>query len=259
MAIDVSDLSIKELESIVMQNSFNNDQNILKAMSLDKRKGVQKLLEKFFRCQADRKKMLLKQEMLLIEERKLWQQGYQKVAGIDEAGRGPLAGPVIAACVILPKDVVIEGIDDSKKLSPIRREELYDIIMVKALSIGIGRIEPHIIDTKNVLNASIYAMKQALLNMSAAPDYLLIDAVKWEDDTVPHLSMIKGDARSQSIAAASIIAKVTRDKEMMYWHKQFPEYGFDKHKGYGTTEHIRAIESKGLCPIHRRSFTSNFV
>lgn len=195
----------------------------------------------------------------LKNENKLWDFGYKAIGGIDEAGRGPLAGPVVAACVIMPIDVEIDGIYDSKKLTPKRRAAMHDIIQETALNIGIGRIDNETIDEINILNATYRAMEMAVDSCTIEPDYLLIDAVKLENVDIPQRSIIKGDNLSQSIAAASIVAKVTRDREMEQWHDLYPEYGFDRHKGYGTKQHILAIEEYGLCPIHRRSFSQKFV
>jgi len=185
--------------------------------------------------------------------------GYHLIAGIDEAGRGPLAGPVVAACVILPEGCCIEGINDSKKLSPAKREALYDIITKQAVSYGIGIVDEKCIDEINILNATKLAMKKAVEQMDPKPDILLIDAVRLEDIGIPQISITKGDALSISIAAASIIAKVTRDRMIEAMDSLYPEYGFKKHKGYGTAEHINAIKKYGICPIHRISFTKNFT
>lgn len=195
----------------------------------------------------------------LQNEKELWSLDYRAIAGIDEAGRGPLAGPVVAACVIMPMDMEIDGIYDSKKLSPKRREAMYDIIYDTALSIGVGWIDHEDIDEINILNATYSAMEMAIKACDIKPDYLLIDAVKLPNIHIPQRSIVKGDNQSQSIAAASIVAKVTRDREMEKWHDIYPEYGFNRHKGYGTKQHIEAIKEHGLCPIHRKSFSQKFV
>ena len=186
-------------------------------------------------------------------------QGYCNVAGIDEAGRGPLAGPVVAACVMLEANCLIEGVNDSKKLSPAKRDKLYDIILDRAVCYGIGIVDEKRIDEINILNATKLAMKQAIEQMDIKPDILLIDAVKLDDLEIPQISIIKGDELSISIAAASIIAKVYRDRMITEADSQYPQYGFKKHKGYGTAEHINAIKKYGICPIHRISFTKNFM
>ena len=184
---------------------------------------------------------------------------YQAICGIDEVGRGPLAGPVVASAVILPKDCDILYINDSKKLSEKKREMLYDEIMEKAVAVGIGIVGPERIDEINILQATYEAMREAISKLSVQPDLLLNDAVKIPGVTLPQVSIIKGDAKSASIGAASIIAKVTRDRMMVEYDSIFPEYGFAANKGYGTAIHIAALKELGPTPIHRRSFISNFV
>ena len=184
---------------------------------------------------------------------------YQTICGIDEVGRGPLAGPVVASAVILPKNCDILYINDSKKLSEKKREMLYDEIMEKAVAVGIGIVGPERIDEINILQATYEAMREAISKLSVQPDLLLNDAVKIPGVTLPQVSIIKGDAKSASIGAASIIAKVTRDRMMVEYDSIFPEYGFAANKGYGTAIHIAALKELGPTPIHRRSFISNFV
>ncbi len=184
---------------------------------------------------------------------------YRLICGIDEAGRGSLAGPVAAGAVILPKGCRIMHINDSKKLSPGRREELYDIIMEQAVAVGTGLVSEQVIDEENILNATYRAMKMAVGNLNVKPDLLLIDAVKIPEISIKQVPIIKGDAKSQSIAAASIIAKVTRDRLMERYDQLYPGYGFAQHKGYGTAAHIRAIRELGPCPIHRRTFIKKFI
>jgi ribonuclease HII len=183
---------------------------------------------------------------------------YSCICGMDEAGRGPLAGPVVAASVILPKDAEILFLNDSKKVTKKRRLELFEEIYEKAVDIGVGIIDEKRIDAVNILNATYEAMQNAVEKMLTKPDILLVDAVRVPDIGIKQISIIKGDARSVSIAAASIIAKVTRDRLMIEYDNQYPEYGFAKHKGYGTTEHIAAIHKHGACPIHRKSFVGKF-
>ncbi len=191
----------------------------------------------------------------LFYERQLSAQGYARVCGADEVGRGPLAGPVVCAAVIMPTDCVIEGVDDSKKLSAKKREALSEEILKKAVAYAICRVEPQKIDEINILEATKLCMKQAVESLSVAPDFAITDGNMKLDISIPQKSIIKGDGLSYSIGAASIIAKVYRDRLMEDYDKIYPEYGFAKNKGYGTAEHIRAIEQHGLCPIHRRSFT----
>ena len=191
-------------------------------------------------------------------ERKCYEKGYKLIAGVDEVGRGPLAGSVVAAAVILGEGVLIPGVNDSKKLSEEKREYLYDEIKSKALCWSIGIVDEKVIDEINILNAACLAMKKALDGLADKPDYILLDAVTLKDVDIPQKGIIKGDALSLSIAAASIIAKVERDRMISAYDELYPHYAFSKHKGYGTREHIECIKKYGLLPIHRRSFTKNF-
>lgn len=184
---------------------------------------------------------------------------YGTVCGIDEAGRGPLCGPVVAAAVILPDEYNILYINDSKKLSETKREEVYKEIDKYAVAYGVGIVSPERIDEINILQATYEAMRTAIHKLSVTPDILLNDAVTIPMVDIKQVPIIKGDAKSQSIAAASIVAKVTRDHLMEEYDKLYPEYGFAKHKGYGTAAHIRAIKEYGPCPIHRRTFIKNFI
>ena len=180
--------------------------------------------------------------------------GYNHIAGVDEAGRGPLAGPVVAAAVLLAPDWQLEDLDDSKKLSPKTREKLFSIITNQALGYGIGIVDVKTIDEINILQAALLAMKHAVEALPQKPNLLLIDGNKCIDSEVEQWVIIKGDSLSQSVAAASVLAKVTRDKLMKQYHEQFPQYAFDKHKGYGTRLHRDLIMEYGPCPIHRRTF-----
>jgi ribonuclease HII len=184
---------------------------------------------------------------------------YTYICGIDEVGRGPFAGPVVAGAVILPKDCDILYINDSKKLSAAKRDELYDVIMEKAVATAIGVVGPEEIDRINILQATYEAMRQAIAKLNPKPQLLLNDAVTIPGVTLPQVPIIKGDAKSISIGAASIIAKVTRDRMMIEYDKVYPEYGFAANKGYGSAAHIAALQKYGPTPIHRRSFISNFV
>lgn len=190
----------------------------------------------------------------LIFEKTAYNNGFARVAGIDEAGRGPLAGPVMAAAVILPAGLSIIGVDDSKKLSSDKRERLFDIIMKQALSVGIGIITPTEIDRINILQATRRAMLAAVQQLSTQPDYLLIDGISTIDSEIPQKTIKKGDSLSLSIAAASIIAKVTRDRFMIEMDAKYPGYGFAGHKGYGSAAHMEAIKVLGPTPIHRMTF-----
>lgn len=197
---------------------------------------------------------------LKVIEEDLHKKGFEKICGIDEAGRGPLAGPVVVAGVIMPKDSFIEGVNDSKKVSEKKRELLYDKILDEAISYSVAIIGQDIIDEINILNATKKGVTTVIEGLDVKPNLIVIDALEHIDTKgIPYESIIKGDAKCYSISAASIIAKVTRDRIMREWDKIYPQYGFAKHKGYGTSAHISAIKEYGLCPIHRKSFTKNFV
>lgn len=181
------------------------------------------------------------------------------ICGIDEAGRGPLAGPVVVASVIMPKDSMIEWVNDSKKVSEKRREELYEIIIKEAISYGIGIVDENTIDEINILNATKKGLTDSIKGLKVRPDLIIVDALKGIDTLqIPYMSIIKGDAKCYSISAASILAKVTRDRIMRRYDELYPEYGFGKHKGYGTSAHIAKIKEIGPCPIHRNTFIKNF-
>ena len=205
-----------------------------------------------------------KEEQRLIAlkqiEEEIYNSGTKCICGIDEAGRGPLAGPVVVAAAIMPRYSMIEGVNDSKKVSEKKREELYEIITNEAIAYGVGIIDQKEIDRINILNATKEGLTMAIKELSVRPDLIIVDALtKIDTDGIAYRSIVKGDAKCYSIAAASIIAKVTRDRIMREWDKVYPEYGFEKHKGYGTSAHIAAIKEYGLCPIHRKSFTTHFI
>lgn len=187
-------------------------------------------------------------------EKELWKNGINLIAGMDEVGRGPLIGPVVTACVILPKDFVLDGLTDSKKLSEKKREEFYDYIMEHAISVGIGMMDEKVIDEVNIYEATKLAMYQAVEKSKVKPEHVLIDAMKLGKLEMPSTSIIKGDAKSISIAAASVIAKVTRDRMMIELDKKYPMYGFKSHKGYPTKKHIEAIKEYGLIDGYRKTF-----
>lgn len=221
---------------------------------------MNKKVEKETKNNLKHEQELQRLEELSKFEKEYYAKGYEVIGGIDEAGRGPLAGPVVAACVILPKGCVIEGVNDSKKLTEKKREELYDEITQKAVAWGVGIMDNNVIDEINILEATRKAMTHAIEELDVKPDYIFIDAEKHVDTKgIPFLPIIKGDALSISIAAASIIAKVTRDRMMREYDKLFPAYGFEKHKGYGTKAHIDAIKANGLTIIHRKSFCAKFI
>lgn len=209
-----------------------------------------------------KKKKKMEEEMARIEAMFEYEKQYpdcKYIAGIDEVGRGPLAGPVVTCCIIMPKDIRIPYVNDSKKVTKKRREMLYDIIMEKAIAVSIGINDEKRIDEINILQATYEAMRQAINNLEVKPDILLNDAVTIPGVDIPQVPIIKGDAKSFTIACASIVAKVTRDRLMEDYDKEYPGYGFSKNMGYGTKEHTDALRKLGPCKIHRRSFIKNFV
>ena len=193
-------------------------------------------------------------------EKDLYNKGFKHICGIDEAGRGPLAGPVVIAGVIMPQDSMIEGINDSKKVSEKKREKLYDLIIEEAISYSVAIIGQDVIDDINILNATKEGVTQVVDGLDIKPDLIIVDALNHINTRgIPYEPIVKGDAKCYNIAAASILAKVTRDRIMRQWDELYPQYGFLSHKGYGTAKHISAIKECGLCPIHRRSFTKKFI
>ena len=192
--------------------------------------------------------------VLLRPERELWTQGFERIAGVDEVGVGPLAGPVVAGAVVFPCDARIRGVDDSKKLSSAARARLAEEIRARALAVSVGVVEVADIDRLNIYHAALEAMRRAVIGLGAVPDHLLVDARRVPGVRLPQLALVKGDARSFSIAAASIVAKVARDAMMVELDAIYPQYGFADHKGYGTRVHLDALERYGPCPAHRRSY-----
>ena len=250
-------IKISEIKNELENTRIEDIDQLLVKYKDDERAGVIKLLQKY---EKEKEKLANeKQRIELMKEFEYKYKDYEFICGVDEVGRGPLAGPVIAGAVILPKDCNILYLNDSKQLSEKKREELYEKIMEQAVAVGIGTASHETIDEINILNATYEAMRQAIQNLSVAPNLLLNDAVHIPQVNIKQVSIIKGDARSISIAAASIIAKVTRDRLMVEYDKVFPEYGFAKNKGYGSKEHMDAIKTIGPCMIHRRSFIKNIV
>lgn len=256
---NVSSMAEKKIGEIKEELKAVDDEKLpsfIETYEKDERSGVVKIVE-----QAKKRFEKLEAEKLRIENLKKYEREYADcgyICGIDEVGRGPLAGPVVAGAVILPKDCDILYINDSKKLSAAKREELYDVIMEKAVAVGIGMASSQRIDEINILQATYEAMREAISKLSVKPDILLNDAVTIPGVDIRQVPIIKGDAKSISIGAASIIAKVTRDRMMEEYAKIMPEYGFADNKGYGSAAHIAAIKEYGPTPIHRRTFIKNF-
>jgi len=249
--------STGEIKKILQAATIEELPEFVKEYAADARAGVRKLVET-----ASKRLALLEKEKQRIETLRVYEEQYKDcryICGIDEVGRGPLAGPVVAGAVILPKDCRILYINDSKQLYEKKREELYDIIMAQALSCGVGYASPERIDEINILQATYEAMRQAIGKLSCRPDILLNDAVTIPQVSIPQVPIIKGDAKSISIAAASILAKVTRDRIMVRYEEEFPGYGFASHKGYGTAAHRESIKKMGACPIHRRTFIKKYI
>lgn len=248
---------ISEIKSMFQKTPLNEIDELFIKYEADERAGVQKILETY-----NKKKAKLEEEYKRLEKMKEFEykyKDYSMICGIDEVGRGPLAGPVVAGAVILPKDCDILYINDSKQLSQKKRELLHEEIMEKAVSIGVGIVSAEFIDEFNILQATYRAMRIAIKKLNVTPDLLLNDAVTIPSVSIKQVGIVKGDARSISIAAASIIAKVTRDNIMVEYDKQYPEYDFVSNKGYGSKKHIEALKKVGASPLHRQTFIKNFV
>ena len=250
---ELSRLSIAQIRSLIHSESEAEDA-LLKALENDKRKGVKHLGARERKRRKAEVSERARLENMLRFERRLRALGVCHIAGIDEVGRGPLAGPVVAASVILGPDTVFPGLNDSKCLTAERREILSKQIKEAAVDVTVGSASPEEIDRLNILQASLLAMRRALANHSVQPDRVIVDGNQLPGGPFPEIALVDGDASSCSIAAASIIAKTTRDRRMRAYHGEFPEYGFDGHKGYASSYHIEALRSFGPCPIHRRSF-----
>ncbi len=248
---------INEIKKLFQAAKVDELPELITIYEKDERSGVKALITK-----ANKQLDALEKEKARIESLKVYEKQYETygyVCGIDEVGRGPLAGPVVAGAVILPKDCQIFYLNDSKQLSEKKREELYEVIMEQAVACGIGYASPERIDEINILQATYEAMREAISKLSVSPDILLNDAVTIPKVDIKQVPIIKGDAKSVSIAAASIIAKVTRDRLMVQYDSIFPEYGFASNKGYGAQAHIEALKKYGPTPIHRKSFIKNFI
>lgn len=249
--------TIKEVKSALEAAPMEDLESVIRTFESDERAGIQNEIKKARMRFLKYEKELQRTYALSEYERKY--ANYTYICGIDEVGRGPLAGPVVAGAVILPKDCQILYINDSKQLSEKKREELYDIIMEKAVATAVGYASVERIDEINILQATYEAMRDAISKLAVSPDILLNDAVTIPQVKIPQVPIIKGDAKSISIGAASIIAKVTRDRLMVEYDSIFPEYGFASNKGYGSAAHIAAIKTFGPCPIHRTTFIKNFL
>lgn len=248
---------IGEIKAIFQAADIDKLPELIKRYESDERHGVRTLIQS-----ATRKLTALERERKRTYEMSQFEREYSTysaICGIDEVGRGPLAGPVVAGAVILPKDCDILYLNDSKQLSEKKREELYHIILEKAVAVGLGFSSPERIDEINILQATYEAMREAIGSLTVKPDILLNDAVTIPKVDIKQVPIIKGDAKSISIAAASIVAKVTRDRMMVQYDEVFPGYDFASNKGYGSGAHIQALKDKGACPIHRKSFIKNFV
>lgn len=248
--------SIREIREVLEAAGDTQRELLLEQYRSDSRLGVRGLVERY-----DRERKRLTAELKRLSKMQEFERKYEafsNICGIDEVGRGPLAGPVAAGAVILPKDVKILYLNDSKKLSEKKREELNLEIREKAVAVGIGIVPPSVIDERNILQATYEAMRQAIGKLHILPDLLLNDAVQIPEVSIKQVGIVKGDARSVSIAAASIVAKVARDRIMEEFDKVYPQYHFASNKGYGSAEHIAALKKFGPCPIHRRSFIKNF-
>ena len=244
--------TIKEIKE-KLTTIIDLDSSVFKELEKDPRAGVQKEIQKRKKAIQAEIDENLRLEGMLRYEKELYAQGISFTAGVDEVGRGPLAGPVVAAAVILPKNCKIKGLNDSKKIPKKKHEEIFQAVKDNALAIGIGIMDNHVIDKVNIYEATKLAMKEAISQLEPQPEHLLIDAMKL-DLPISQTSIIKGDANSLSIAAASIVAKVTRDKIMANYDQEFPGYDFGQNAGYGTAKHLEGIEKHGITPIHRTSF-----
>ena len=250
----VRDLSVKQVKELIAGAQPEPGDSLWNELRADSRKGVRRLYEQLLnrrsRESAERRRMV----DMRRHESDLWARGLDLVAGVDEAGRGPLAGPVVAAAVILPKRLDLTGVDDSKKLAPARREELYGRIRRDAVAVGVGTVSEKVIDEVNILRATHEAMREAVRDLGLDPDHVLVDGNPVPDLGAPQTAIPRGDEVSAAVAAASIVAKVSRDRLLVEYDRLYPGYGFARHKGYGTAEHIAALTRLGPCEIHRRSF-----
>lgn len=254
----INNLTVKQVKNKIDQLTLDEAEKLITILEADERKSINKLANKIKRKVDAVNKEKERIKNLWAFEKEITKE-YTFVAGIDEVGRGPLAGPVVCAAVILPKGTEFVGINDSKKVKKDDRERLFNEIKEKAIAVGIGICDEKIIDDINILEATKLGMKRAIKDLKQKPEFLLIDALTLDDISIKQKGIIKGDTKSVSIAAASIIAKVTRDRIMYDYNKKYPEYGFLTNVGYGTKEHREALEAIGPTPIHRKSFIKNLI
>ncbi len=252
-------MKTKEIKQLFEDAKIEQLDELIKKFELDERSTVKKIVQQYKRKKQKHIDELARLQKMLTHEKELYFLGFEYICGIDEVGRGPLAGPVVSACVIMPKGVTIEGVNDSKKLNEKTRERLFDEIKTKAIAYSVGIVTADEIDEINILNATKKSMYEAIHKLTVKPDYLLIDAVRLEGININQTNIIKGDEKSHSIACASIIAKVTRDNMMKQYDELFIGYNFSSNKGYGSKEHTEAIKQLGSTPIHRKSFIKNIV
>ena len=250
--------SIKDIKKEFEETNIHNIHKLIEIYKQDDRKGVINIINSYNKKIALYEKEIIRTENMKIYEKKAFSEGKSLIAGIDEVGRGPFAGPVVTACVILPEDFNVLGINDSKKLNEQKRKELFYKIKENALEITINMEDNNVIDNINILEATKKSMLKNIQDLKNKPDFLILDAINL-DINIPYISMPKADEKSISVAAASIIAKVTRDEYMEQMHNIYPQYKFNENKGYGTKEHIDAIKKYGACDIHRKSFIKNYI
>ncbi len=250
-------MTIAEIATF-LQGSEKLSPEVRALLEADNRRGVANLIGRYYQCQEARTKEEERLQKMLIEEQKLWKYGFKLIAGVDEAGRGPLAGPVVAAAVIFRPGTTINGLNDSKQLSAKLREKLFEIIILEAEAYGIGSASREEIDDINIHRATLLAMNRALVRLCPKPDFVLVDGFPIADCPFRQKALRGGDTISLSIAAASVLAKVTRDQMMTVLHERYPDYGFDRHMGYGTLEHRNALNEHGPCPAHRKSFRLSY-
>lgn len=252
--LNIEQMSITELKNWWTQLEEKEKRQMISLLEKDTRKGVQLIVHQWYKKENDYKQKLKDWQKRSEYEQALWKKGIEYIAGVDEVGRGPLAGPVVAAAVVLPPSFFHIDINDSKQLSAQKRSELAHYIKQEALYYDVCFVDAAVIDQINIYEATKQAMVSAVNKLSVTPDYLLIDAMELDKLSIPQQSLVKGDARSISIAAASILAKHTRDTYMTKMAIKYPQYGFENHKGYGTKEHYEALEAHGVTPLHRKSF-----